>query len=267
MVAPISVNGAGPFRFIVDTGANRSVLSARLAEQLGLATIGAGPVHSVHGITNAPFVRVQSLHYENLALPTSELPLLQGAVLAGEQGLLGVDGMQDRRLMLDFHRRCIEIIPSLRAPRLRGWTAIQGELRFRHLVVVPGRVNRVRVNVLIDTGSDTSLANSALRRAVEAAVHRDLTFFGVASTAGRPIQLDRAMILPRLTMGDLSIRNVPAFVGDYHVFALWGLADEPTLLLGMDVLEQARAMAIDYGDATVYFRLDEPILTGSRVPR
>jgi predicted aspartyl protease len=263
MVAPIFVNGQGPFRFIIDTGANRSVLSPALAQRLGLSPIGQGQVHSVHGVTDAPLVRVRSLHYNDLALPAADLPLLQGP-LSGEQGLLGVDGMEGRRLLLDFRRRCIEIIPSLRAPRLRGWTPLRGELRFNHLVVIPGRINRVPVNVLIDTGSDATLANTALRRAIEASVRRERSFFAVAQTATRPIVLDTAMIMPRLTLGELNIEHVAAYVGDYHVFTLWNMQDQPTLLLGMDVLSQADAMAIDYGTGTVYFRLDAPH-TGSRL--
>ncbi len=264
MVAPISVNGQGPFRFIIDTGANRSVLSPALAERLGLVSFGVGQVHSVHGVADAPLVRVQSLYYGELALPAADLPLLQGSVLAGEQGLLGVDGMAGRRLMLDFRRRCIEIIPSLHAPRLRGWAAVRGQLRFGHLVVIPGRIDRVRINVLIDTGSDTSLANNALRRAIEASVRRQESFFSIAQTANRPVILDSAMMIPRLSLGDLNIDHVATYVGDYHVFSLWGLADQPTLMLGMDVLAQARSMAIDYGTGMVYFRLDDQ-QTGTRI--
>ncbi len=31
MLAAVEVNGSGPYRFIIDLGANRSVLSSRLA--------------------------------------------------------------------------------------------------------------------------------------------------------------------------------------------------------------------------------------------
>ncbi len=256
MVAPILVNGQGPFRFIIDTGANRSVLSARLAERLGLTPVGTGRVHSVYGVSPAPLVRVQSLTYRELSLSTGELPLLQGPVLAGEHGLLGVDGMAGRRLLLNFERRCIEITPSEGATRLRNWATIRGELRFGHLVVVPGRVSRVQVSVLIDTGSDTSLANQALREALASRARRTSGgFFSVASGANQPVILDRALYLPRLSIGDLDVHYVTAYVGDFHVFSLWELTDEPALLLGMDVLSQSRAMAIDYGRSTVHFNL------------
>src|SRR5262245_22989425 len=44
VVAPVIVNGQGPFRFIVDTGANRSAVSQALADQLGLTPNGVGDV-------------------------------------------------------------------------------------------------------------------------------------------------------------------------------------------------------------------------------
>jgi predicted aspartyl protease len=254
-VAPIFVNGEGPFRFIIDTGANRSVLSARLAQRLGLTPSTQGQVHSVFGVAPAPMVAVQSLQYANLNFPTTSLPVLDGSVLAGEHGLLGVDGMEGRRLMLDFERRCIEIEPSIGARRLQGWAPLRGELRFGRLIVVRGRINGVRVNVLIDTGSDTSLANMALYRALESRVRRQRGAPSRAFTANTPVLLERAIIVRELELGEMEVANFGAYAGDFHVFELWEMLEEPTLLLGMDVLREARAMAIDYGRETVHFRL------------
>lgn len=266
VVAPVSVNGQGPYRFIVDTGANRSVVSQDLAEQLGLAPVGAGEVHSVHGVSTAPLVDVQSLQYGQISLTGSAMPMLQGAVLAGEQGLLGVDGMRGRRLRMDFERNCIEIVPSAQARRLRGWATIRGELRFGHLVVVRGHINGVRVNLLIDTGSDSSLANYALRDALNARLRdRRQVDYAIAYTAGDRVILNRAMLVQRLSIGDLDVRNITAFVGDFHIFNFWGLQNEPTLLVGMDVLSQARGLAIDYGRSTVHVRPRDDLFFGSRV--
>jgi len=258
VVAPVMVNGEGPFRFIVDTGANRSVLSERLVTRLGLSINGEGPVHSVYGVAQAPIVAVDTLRYGALALPGGRMPVLGGPVLAGEHGLLGVDGMAGRRLMLDFRRGCIEIIPSAGAPRLgaRNWTTARGQLRFGHLLVVRGRIAGMEINVLIDTGSDTSLVNTALIEAIETRRGRN-TFVERAATATETVTLDRAVVLSQLSIGQLEAENVVAFVGDYHIFEVWGLLDEPTILLGMDVISVADAMAIDYGRATVHFRISD----------
>jgi len=267
VVAPVSINGQGPYRFIVDTGANRSVVSQALAEQLGLAQTGSGEVHSVHGVSTAPLVEVASLEYGELSLTGAAMPMLHGAVLAGEQGLLGVDGMRGRRLRMDFERNCIEIVPSSEARRLRGWATIRGELRFGHLVVIRGHINGVRVNLLIDTGSDSSLANNALRDALNARVrdNRRQIDYAIAYTAGDRVILNRAMLVQRLDIGELEVRNITAFVGDFHIFNFWGLQDEPTLLVGMDVLSQARGLAIDYGRSTVHVRPRDDLRFGSRV--
>jgi len=194
--------------------------------------------------------------------------MLQGAMLAGEQGLLGVDGMQGRRLMLDFDAGCIEILPANRArPLGRGWTRMRGELQFGNLVVIEGRIDGLRVNVLIDTGSNVSLANNALRQALADRVryNRDPASYGRAYTAGEPLVLDTAIVVPQLEVGELNMTGMLLFVGDFHVFSLWGLDAEPTVLVGMDVLSKARAMAIDYQRATVYFRLDSRNRAGARL--
>jgi predicted aspartyl protease len=225
-------------------------------------------VHSVYGVTTAPLADVASLEYGRLELGGRAMPLLQGAVMAGEHGLLGVDGMRGRRLRMDFERNCIEIIPSEQARRLHGWVAIRGELRFGHLVVAPGRIEGVRVNLLLDTGSDTSLANVALRDAINARVRRHRTRVEdvVAFTAGRPIVLSDGIFIPRLMMGELEVRSVAAYVGDFHIFDLWRFHDEPTLLIGMDVLSQTRGLAIDYGRGAVYLNIHRRFRTTARVP-
>src|SRR5258705_2605182 len=42
VLLPVRINGAGPYLFILDSGANSVVLDNRLADSLGLASVGAG---------------------------------------------------------------------------------------------------------------------------------------------------------------------------------------------------------------------------------
>jgi hypothetical protein len=184
------------------------------------------------------------------------MPVLGADVLGEAGGLLGVDAMGGRRLLIDFENRCVEIRPSRSARRLRGWTRVRGRLRFSNLVVIEGAIDRVRVQMLLDTGSASTLANPALYEALSERARRRVESGVVAYTAGGPVAFDAALYLPRVRMGDIEIENVTAFVGAFHIFDVWRLADEPTLLVGMDVLSQASALAIDYDQADVYFRAD-----------
>jgi predicted aspartyl protease len=258
IVAPVTVNGQGPYRFIIDTGANRSALSHDLARQLGLVSTGTGQVHTINEAALAPLVDVDSIEYAGVTFDDVKAPLIDDRVLAGEDGLLGVDGMAGRRLILDFENRCVEISDSSTARTLHGWTSVEGDLRFGHLMLMEGFVGRQRINVLIDTGSSMSLANLALHQALNrVAVREDAGRVSLVHAFNRsaPLVLNRSLVLPEFRVGDIDIGNITAFLGDFHIFELWGLQDQPTLLIGMDALSQAPAVAIDYGTSQVYFRL------------
>jgi predicted aspartyl protease len=254
-VALININGQGPFRFIIDTGANRSVLSQALATRLGLAHAGEGVVHSVDGAELAMLVNVDSLSFGALRLSSGETPVLDGPMLDGEHGLLGVDGMAGRLLHVDFTKRCVEIYESGAQLPMQGWLSVPARMRFGSLLMVQGEIMGVRVNVLIDTGSDISLANENFRDALRDVAARSIEYHnGHAFTFGRPIVLSQRVWTPRLRLGQTVVDSVNAYIGNFHIFDLWGLQDEPTLLIGMDVLARSREMAIDYERGIVHFR-------------
>ncbi len=254
-VAHIHVNGQGPFRFVIDTGANRSVLSQALATRLGLAPAGVDVVHSIDGVQPATLVNVESLSFGALHLSRGDTPVLDGPMLDGSHGLLGVDGMAGRLLHIDFTKHCVEIYESAAQMTMRGWHSAPARMRFGSLLMAPGEIMGVHVNVLIDTGSDISLANQNFRDALREVAARKIQYHnGRAFTFGRPIVLEESVWTPSLRLGRTVVGGVKAYIGDYHIFDFWGLQDEPTLLIGMDVLARSREMAIDYEDGVVYFR-------------
>jgi predicted aspartyl protease len=254
-VALININGKGPFRFILDTGANRSVLSQALATRLGLAHSGVGVVHSVDRAEPAMLVNVESLSFGALRLSGGETPVLDGAMLGGEQGLLGVDGMVGRMLHIDFTKNCVEIYERAAQVPTKGWLSVPARMRFGTLLMVQGEIMGVRVNVLIDTGSNISLANEHFRDALRVVGARSIQYRnGHAFTFGRPIVLAQRVWTPRLYLGRTVVGSVNAYIGNFHIFDLWGLQHEPTVLIGMDVLARSREMAIDYENGVVHFR-------------
>src|SRR5262245_33259690 len=127
-VALININGQGPFRFVIDTGANRSVLSQALARRLGLAQSGEGVVHSVDGAELATLVNVGSLSFGALHLSGGDTPVLDGPMLDGEHGLLGVDGMAGRVLHVDFTNQCVEIYEHAGQMPTQGWFSVPARI-------------------------------------------------------------------------------------------------------------------------------------------
>lgn len=254
-VALININGQGPFRFIIDTGANRSVISKALATRLGLAPSGEGVVHSIDSEAPATLVNVDSLAFGDLHLSRGDTPVLDGPMLADEHGLLGVDGMAGRLLHIDFSKHCVEIYESAVQLPMQGWLRVPARMRFGTMLSVDGEIQGVKVNVLIDTGSDISLANRHFRDALRGVAARSIEYHnGHAFTFGLPIVLEQSVWIPSLRLGRTVVGGVTAYIGDFHIFDVWGLQDEPTLLIGMDVLARAREMAIDYEEGVVLFR-------------
>jgi len=254
-VALISINGQGPFRFIIDTGANRSVLSRSLATRLGLAPSGESIVHSILGAEPAMLVNVDSLSFGALHLSRGDTPVLDSPMLDGAHGLLGVDGMAGRLLHVDFIKNCVEIYEDAAQLPMKGWQSVTARMRFGSLLMVPGEIMGVPVNVLIDTGSNISLANKQFQQALRGVAARSVQYHdGRAFTFGRPLVLQQSVWTPRLRLGHTSMDSVKAYIGDFHVFDFWGLQDEATLLIGMDLLARSDEMAIDYERGIVHFR-------------
>lgn len=254
--APVHLNGQGPFRFIVDTGANRSALSRALAERLALPSAGEGLVHAFTGVFAAPLARVDSLRSGALAMENLNLPLIAPHMLARADGLLGVDGMSDRRLVFDFRVDQIRIEHATRPLRGGGWGAIQAERRFGNLIVADGEVGRIPVRMIVDTGANQSFANTALRDALRTRGARVQAVTGtrILAAGAAPIVLDEAIFIPRIEFDGMDLRNVVAYVDDLYIFRLWNLADVPALVLGMDLITQVRGLAIDYARGSIHFR-------------
>ncbi|MGE0045209.1 MAG: aspartyl protease family protein [Hyphomonadaceae bacterium] len=244
---PVFVNGEGPFNFVVDTGANRSAVSRRVADLLGLQLNGVGEVHAFTGVFQAPFARVASLHSGAASVENADLPVIDGAMLANADGLLGVEALTDRRLILDMRTRQVTVDDGAR--RLSGsrWITLPGVIRFGNLIMTQGEIGRIRVNVIIDTGAQTSIVNTELRDALAEGRGdaRAITGSRLASAAS-PVVLNEAVFIPRLSVNAGGIANITAYAGDLYIFQLWDLTEEPAIVLGMDVISQLSVIALNY---------------------
>src|SRR5579872_5000940 len=111
--APVVINGRGPFRLVLDTGASDSAITAPVAGALGLTpdTSHAVLVRGVAGSAIAPTVHVDSLTVGDLELESVTLPIIADA-LGGADGILGTGGLADKRIDIDFLHDRISIARS-----------------------------------------------------------------------------------------------------------------------------------------------------------
>jgi predicted aspartyl protease len=98
---PIHISGKGPWNFIVDTGSQRTVISRDLAERLALPTRRSVTIVSMAGRSETRTVAVPQLGYGDATINDIEAPVLEANHL-GAAGLLGLDSLHAKRLLLNF---------------------------------------------------------------------------------------------------------------------------------------------------------------------
>ena len=248
IVAPVMIDGQGPFRFIVDTGANRSVLTTRLATRLGLpASVDRSlTLNGVTGSTMVFTVNVTTLRTGDLVQESLTLPLLE-SVMGGADGILGVHGFAGQRITVNFDKDSITIARSRNQAAPNGYYTVPARLRFGRLMVVDGRVGGIPVKAVIDTGAQRTLGNMALRDALlrKRRFRGEIQATSVIGVSEHE-QFADYMATPTIRLGGISITDVAAVYGDIEVFRLWDLDEHPALLIGMDVLGTLSTLVIDY---------------------
>jgi predicted aspartyl protease len=254
ILAPVMINGEGPFRFVVDTGATHSVIASHLVTRLGLVASADRSI-LVSGVTGAAHmatVRIDHLQAGALRFEDREMPIIS-AVLQGADGILGVQGLKDKSVVVDFERDRIKIIAS--KYYARDLLTVPVSLDFRQLLLATGRLGGVSVKAIIDTGAERTIGNLALRDALTARASRlrPASPVGVHGVTA-DVQMAELMAAPRITLGELRLERVSISYGDLHVFDVWDLRGEPALLLGMDVLGIFDMVVFDYATAQVHFK-------------
>lgn len=247
ILAPVMINGQGPFRLTVDTGANQSVITTSLAAALGLTA--SDTVVKLNGVTGSlivPTVRIDRFETGDLVQNALLLPLLD-SVMGEADGILGMQGLEGKRITVDFHRNRIAIAWSRNERAARRFVTVPAKLRFGHLLMADGEVAGVKVHVVIDTGAERTLGNMALYKAL---VRRHRTKHRTVATPviGLTLieQMGTSVRTPVIQLADVVIKDVTVIYGDIHVFTLWDLEETPALLLGMDVLGTLKTLIIDY---------------------
>src|SRR5690606_2967147 len=262
MAVPVSVNGQGPFYFVVDTGANRTSIAASLAAQLGLPR---GPDVVVHGIASAeltPTAQVDALGVGPSRFRRMDTPLFPRARL-GADGLLGVDALGGFRLVFEMAEGRLVMALSERttawgagrASRLRRLGAVRGRQRFGQLTVIDVWVDGVRVVAFVDTGSQYTIGNVALFEAIGAR-RPELAGSGLGvPIVGVTGQRSRGQVatVRHIDLAGRDLLEAPVIFADLHAFDVWGLGDRPSLLLGADVIGRMRFVELDFGLTEIQF--------------
>lgn len=251
----VFLNGEGPFNFMVDTAANASVISSDVAERLQLESLGEIGMHTLVAREVVPAVRVSRMESGTLDARNVTLAVGQRTAMAGLDGMLGCDLLVDRKLILNFRgTQRVRIARSSSPPR--GFLdrrssgiplVVAGERLMGSLLMIPARIGLASTVAIIDSGADGTILNPAAAEAGRATllVPGDGQIIRRVQSPTGEVTTGRAMLLPSLNFAGITISDLAVAVGDFHSFRVWGLADQPAMLIGLDVLRLFNSVHID----------------------
>ena len=251
MTVPVTIMGQGPFRFIIDTGAQATVISLALADQLELHDRRMAQLVGMNSVRDVAIARLPDVSLGSRSFPIERAPLVEAENIGIADGILGLDGLQGSRVLLDFESNEISVADQ-RQSRSGYEIVVRARRREGQLIIAQAELDGIRTAVVVDTGAQHSVGNAELLRRLRRArslgdgLMTDIN--GVESSgnirAAGQLQIGRA----RLSNLAIVFANSPTF---HHL----GLDDQPALLLGMSELRLFDRVAIDFRTREVLFDL------------
>lgn len=260
MTVPVMINGKGPFQFVVDTGASRTVISEELAKQLALPSAGKARLHAMGGSANVRMVRINTVE-----VSTNKKSGVEAAALpkryVGADGLLGIDSMKGQRIVMDFVAHTMRVEPSTTpeeaVPPEADLIVVTARTRLGQLVMVDADANGQKIWVVVDTGAQNTVANSKLRALlVKRIPESEIRPINMVDVLGHNTPAEYT-IVSKLRIGGVSMGNAAIAFADAHPFKLFGLTKKPSMLMGVESLRSFRRVSVDFSTRKVSFLLPE----------
>ena len=253
MTVPVTIEGRGPYQFVVDTGSDRTVVSQELATLLKLAAGDSVTMHSMTGVASQSTVVVPALTIAGQTTLDINAPALLEAYL-GSHGLLGIDTLKGRRVVMDFTKRTLSILRTGEKEAYDPDTIIvTARSKYGQLVLVDADVDGTPITVIIDSGAETTVGNAPLR-ALLAKRNRKMQFFKteLVDVTGGKLGAEYASV-GRIRIAGITVENAVIAFADAHPFKRYGLEGKPAMLLGMDTLRSFRRVSVDFAQRKVRF--------------
>lgn len=262
LTVPVSLGTSRFYKFLVDTGADRTSVSREMARELGLAERPRAILHSTTGRSEVRMAWLPELRVSGRSVRNIKAPML-AAEHIGADGILGTDSLRSQRVVFDFARGELSILSSISAGDVtEGTIVVRAKRKDGRLIVTHADVDGERVTVVLDTGSSLTVGNSALR--AKLSQKGRLNIGGpveMVSVTGGLLRGEMATV-EELKIGGAVLEGLPIAFMDAHTFKELHLDRKPAILLGMNALRGFDQVTIDFAERKLSF-----VLPRARSPR
>ena len=257
MTVPVTIMGEGPFRFMIDTGAQATVIATQLADRLELNDRSPALLVGMASRERIETAHIPQFEIGRRTISISTAPLVEQRNIGGADGILGLDSLQGQRVLIDFVNDEISVADAAEVKAGSGYEiVVKAHHKLGQLIIADARIDGIRTAVIVDTGAQGSVGNLALLDRLRRG--RDLGSSEMTDINGK--QMTGLVREGRiLEIGDMQLRNFPILFADSPPFHALGLADKPALVLGMTELRIFRRVAIDFDRRQVLFDLPRSV--------
>lgn len=247
MTVTVHLADAGPYQFLVDTGADRTSVSRDIAETLKLKPGPDAQLHTVAGSSVIQTAQMPALSFSRDPIQLREAPVLE-RVNVGADGILALDSLRSQRVRFDFRKKTMSVTPSAKRHRDEAGTiVVTARARGGRLVLTRATADGFPVTVVLDTGSELCIGNDALRAKLSRNLGREYGRVELQSVTGATLAGDFTF-LRELKFGGAGLKGVAIVFADAHTFKQLGLENEPALLLGMNAMRGFDLVTIDFAE-------------------
>jgi predicted aspartyl protease len=253
LTVPVKIEGTGPYHFMLDTGAQATVLSTVLADQLMLNDRRQATLVGMASRRPVETTMIQNFALGSRTFPIRVAPLIDPENIGGADGILGIDSLQGQRVLLDFKKKQIAVADAKQLGGNRGFEiVVRAREKLGQLIITHASIDGVRTAVLVDTGAQGTVGNPALLnklRHTRKLGESEMTDVNGEALSGVTRQAEA------LKIGRAAINNFPITFADSPTFHVLGLQDEPAVILGMSELKLFNRVAIDFAQRRILFDL------------
>ncbi|MEM1052302.1 MAG: aspartyl protease family protein [Pseudomonadota bacterium] len=261
---PVMVEGQGPFDFMIDTGSQATAVTHQINAGLSLAPTGTATLVGMASRRPVELVEVEKMSFGQHTVYDLISPVLD-ARHVGAHGILGLDSLQDFRVLIDFRDETIAVqdVSAIENDRSGFEIIVRANQRLGQLLITDAVVEGVRATVIIDTGAQASIGSLALRERIRRKRAQE-----VITTDVNGVELTGQMQLVKsLKIDGIALQNVALTFADAPAFDALGLGGKPVLSLGMQHLRIFDRVAIDFSESRVLFDVPRDVARAMRRAR
>lgn len=266
-VISTQVNGQGPFDMVIDTAAQTTFVAQGLVEELQIAPLSSDQtISGAGGQAQVQAYSISNFTSDLFSVDGALMPALPNASVTQARGVIGMDLFLQRRLVFD--REAGRLFSSESGATDVELVPVAGRTIGGNFIIVPVMLDGVIIQAVVDSGAARTIVNDAARAALGFLVNdpRLSQTHAVRGATDDATEAQRSSVAA-FAIGPAEFEDVPVTFSNLPVFGMLGLADEPALILGSDVLNLLPAYALDFARGELQVRLPDPPATARPLAR